>query len=77
MPEPPRILSTSPNGVFIESKATVPTISNLFIYTNYLGSKYKLFSSEICRNFPPNFSFPFQYSSFIRIGIKPYNSPIY
>ena len=31
MPEPPRILSTSPNGVFIESKATVPTISNLFI----------------------------------------------
>ena len=31
MPEPPNILSTLPNGVSIESNATVPTISNLFI----------------------------------------------
>ena len=32
MPEPPKIFSTLPNGVSIESNATVPTISNLFIY---------------------------------------------
>ena len=35
MPEPPKILSTLPNGVSIESKATVPTISNLFIFDSF------------------------------------------
>ena len=32
IPEPPNILFTLPKGVFMESKATVPTINNLFIF---------------------------------------------
>jgi hypothetical protein len=35
VPAPPKILSVFPKGVSIASKATVPTINNLFIYMSF------------------------------------------
>jgi hypothetical protein len=43
VPAPPKILSVLPNGVSIASKATVPTINNLFIiYVSNSKIVYKL-----------------------------------